>query len=156
MQLIQRQEVLGWHATVKLVKYKWEFGNRNVPVEYKRNGKLGEQVQWQSQRFKNKSLSEECINKLNQIGFVWTIYENAWLARYNKLLDYMSTFEDFSVPKIYNGERSLASWVCQQRLFFKNKTLSESYIAKLNEVGCSQLVIISVSLEIVVIISSTN
>ena len=47
----------------------------------------------------------------------------------------MSTFEDFSVPKIYNGERSLASWVCQQRLFFKTKTLSESHIAKLNEVG---------------------
>ena len=83
------------------------------------------------------------------------IYEDAWLARYNDLLEYM-TFGDFNVPKMYNGERSLAIWVCQQRLFFKNKTLSESYIAKLNEVGCSQLVIISVSLEIVVIISSTN
>jgi hypothetical protein len=80
------------------------------------------------------------------------IYEDAWLVRYNELLEYMSMFGDFSVPKMYNGERSLASWVCRQRLFFKNKTLSESRIAKLNEVGftwsqeddwmkrCSQLV----------------
>jgi hypothetical protein len=47
----------------------------------------------------------------------------------------MSTFGDFSVPKMYNGGRSLASWVWQQHLFFKNKTLSESRIAKLNKVG---------------------
>jgi len=64
----------------------------------------------------------------------------------------MIMFGDFGVPKMYNGECSLASWVCWQRLFFKNKTLSESHIAKLNEVGftwskeddwmkrCSQLV----------------
>ena len=49
------------------------------------------------------------------------IYEDAWLARYNELLEYMSTFGDFNVPKMYNGERSLAIWVCQQRLFFKTK-----------------------------------
>jgi hypothetical protein len=119
----------------ELVKYKQEFGSCDVPKRYKPNPQLGEWVVNQRQRFKNKSLSEEHINKLNQIGFVWTIYEDAWLARYNELLEYKCTFGDFNVPKRYNGERSLANWVCQQRVSFKNKTLSESRIAKLNEVG---------------------
>jgi hypothetical protein len=119
----------------ELVKFKREFGNCNVPVVYKPNPQLGDWVQNQRRHFKNNYLSEDRIAKLNQIGFVWKILEDAWLTRYNELLEYKRTFGDCNVTFRYKQNPQLGQWVRGQRWNFKNKALSENRVAKLNQIG---------------------
>jgi hypothetical protein len=92
---------------------------------------LGKWVANQRQRFKNKSLSEERIAKLNKLGFTWEV----WMKRYNELVEYRREFGNCNVPVKYQSQTLLGEWVRRQRQHFKNKSISEERINKLNAIG---------------------
>ena len=55
----------------RLVAYKTEHMNNNVPIKYKKDPQLGTWVQTQRNVYKNEKMTEESIRLLNSIGFVW-------------------------------------------------------------------------------------
>jgi hypothetical protein len=62
----------GWAAFYgELIQYKLEFGDCHVPQGYKANRPLGNWVNGQRKRFKTKTLAQDRLEKLNEIGFVW-------------------------------------------------------------------------------------
>ena len=88
-----------------LVAYKEEHGNLQIPIRYKKNPSLGKFVhntreqyklfhnQCKSGYQKRCSLTEERINELNNIGFVWTTerikkQSNDWNTRLEQLKEY--------------------------------------------------------------------
>jgi hypothetical protein len=124
----------------ELVEFKQIHGHCNVPQTYQANIQLGKWVKRQRWFYKNKEyITQHRIAKLNQIGFDWDLVAkvnaNIWMKQYNDLVKYKSEFGDCNVPYQWKANRSLANWVHRQRENFKSKTLSESYIAKLNEIG---------------------
>jgi hypothetical protein len=117
----------------ELVEYKRKFGGCNVR---KANPSLAEWVIHQRVLFKSKSLSKERIAKLSQIGFTWTrIKEDNWMKQYNELVEYKFKVGDCNVPSRDKEYPSLAHWVCNQRKYFKSKSLSKDRIAKLDQIG---------------------
>jgi hypothetical protein len=80
----------------------------------------------------NWRLTENQINKLNQIGFLWDRYENVWEKYFNLLIEYKVVFGSCHV-KSTKKNRYLYKWVLKQK---KNKnTMSSEKIRKLNEIG---------------------
>jgi hypothetical protein len=60
---------------ILLVDFKKENGHCNVPLRYIKNRQLGAWVISQRKHYKKTKLTEEQIQKLNNIGFVWYLNE---------------------------------------------------------------------------------
>ena len=69
----------------ELVDFKNENGDCNVPQVH---GPLGEWVHNQCQSFKKGKLSQERVDLLESIGFIWERYDEAWMVRFDELVDF--------------------------------------------------------------------
>lgn len=68
----QRQVAVGWEEMYeRLMEYKGHYGDTNVPRLYEQDSQLGKWVYDQRQAHKDKKLSDECVSRLNSIGFNW-------------------------------------------------------------------------------------
>ncbi len=84
----------------KLIEYKEEFGNLNVPAKYITNGyKLGIKVD--NVRTGRIKLTPEQSVKLNGIEFVWNTKIEGFEKFYNELLKYKKEFGNLNVPVKY-------------------------------------------------------
>ena len=113
----------------ELKQYISENGNACVPGIYPLNQSLGLWVAKQRRGYKVRlggkrvgdsnnetSLSEERIEKLNEVGFIWDIHEANWMERYEELKRYSRDYGDTLVPKEYPF---LGRWVDKQRSDYK-------------------------------------
>ena len=119
----------------QLIEYKGEKGNTNVPI---RISPLGRWVKRQRGLFKKGELSDERINKLNQIGFEWVgkqggIHKDLqWEKHFDELVAYKEEKGNTKVPRTLG---KLGSWVRRQRRSFKEGTMTDERVNKLNELG---------------------
>ncbi len=84
---------------------------------------------------KKNKLSQERIDKLEQIGFIWDIKEMFWEEMFSKLLDYKNNYGNCNVPYQWPENYKLASWVSRQRNMKKKEKLSEERIQRLEAIG---------------------
>jgi superfamily II DNA or RNA helicase len=119
----------------KLKKYKMNYGNCNVKISIDK--KLANWVNKQRQAYKKKILSQDRLEMLNELGFIWDHSE----YMYNKLLDYKDKFGNTLVPRNYS-DKGLYNWVVNMRqlnkrgmLNFKRKLLLDkiNFIWNVNE-----------------------
>lgn len=93
---------------------------------------LGKWIQTQRRDKKNGRLSEEHIQLLNEIGFIWDTLEQGWQDKYKELKQYVKDNGNTLVPARYP---ILGTWVYQQRQNKKKGKLSEERIQLLEEIG---------------------
>jgi hypothetical protein len=92
-------------------------------------------------RVANKAgkLSDEKINQLNKIGFIWNSYETQWENRFDELKQYKKKYGHCNVSKSkYDIDfLELADWVFDQRKNYKKKNISltPERIEKLEKLG---------------------
>jgi len=108
-----------WEERYKeLEEYKAEYGHCVVPKSY---GPLGSWVRSQRHIMKDNDdesfedgglLSQDKIDKLNKLGFIWDVYAYQWDETYRELLHYKEEHNHTNVPMSY-GELGL--WVFNQR-----------------------------------------
>ncbi|EJK48752.1 hypothetical protein THAOC_32421 [Thalassiosira oceanica] len=79
----------------ELTKYKGENGDCNIP---RRQGPLGEWVSTQRKDYKEGKMSQERVDLLEGIGFVWEPLDEAWMARFDELVDLKNENGDCNVP----------------------------------------------------------
>ena len=150
---IGRQDA--WNMMYELTKKYYEhYGNLKIPHSFKTiNGyetdekgyKLGIWINTQRTNYNKSILSEDKIKKLEEIGM---IFENAYEAFWNKMYElakkYYEHYGDLKIPnkfKTLNGYEvdekgyNLGFWISNQRVKYKNGTLSEDRIKKLKEIG---------------------
>jgi hypothetical protein len=83
-------------------------------------------------------ITQERVDLLNDIGFVWNRLENAWQRTYDDLKKYREENGHCHVPVNY-GDKSLFRWIAKQRKKYKNynegkkPALSEEQIKLLEE-----------------------
>ena len=113
----------------QLKQYALDNGNTKVPG---RHLNLGKWVNRQRQKQKKNELSEERIQLLNDIGFIWDPFEEEWQENYQQLKQYALDNGNTKVPR---GHLNLGTWVSKQRQQKKKDELSEERIQLLNDIG---------------------
>lgn len=105
----------------ELKEYVAEHGDSLVPWNYTENESLGLWVVKQRRNFKVRQLgvdsreailSNERIHKLDEIGFIWDVFEAQWFERLQELKAYKQNHGDTLVPK---NAGLLGRWVNTQR-----------------------------------------
>jgi superfamily II DNA or RNA helicase/ferredoxin-thioredoxin reductase catalytic subunit len=122
----------------KLIEYKNIYGNCNVPARWSKEPKLGRWVSGQRKTRKIGKLSEERIEKLNKIGFIWNpsqTFENIWEEMFETLIKYKNVYGHYNVPQKWTENPKLGHWVSRQRAAKKEGQLEQRRIDKLNSIG---------------------
>lgn len=131
----------------RLVAYKQECGHCNVPLTSQALGRWVKRQRYQYKLFVQGNISstmtENRIQKLEEIDFAWSLHGAAWDERYQELLAYLNHNGHCNVPSHYAPNPTLATWVkCQRRqykLFQRSddttSTMTKDRLRKLNLLG---------------------
>jgi hypothetical protein len=131
----------------ELVQFRQTKGHCCVPHTYKENPALARWVKRQRYQYKLKNegkqstMTDERVDALEQIGFIWDSHGAAWAERLNELKEYRTETGHCNVPSNYPSNPQLATWVkCQRRqykLFWDGKTsnMTLGRVSGLEEIG---------------------
>jgi hypothetical protein len=134
-------------AYAKLKEFVQENGHADVPSNYEDgvlyrfvNTQRSEYRKWREGQSKS-SLTAARVAKLEKIGFAWNTNDARWGERFDELQAFREGYGHCNVPDKYESNRSLATWVRNQRSQYKklqsgeNSTMTESRIAALESIG---------------------
>jgi hypothetical protein len=121
--------------TAILTAFKATHDHCNVPIGWPENPQLRTWVNEQRKRKKKGTLSEDCIQRLNQIGLVWDAYDTSWEERFAELTAFKATHGHCNVPIGWSENPQLGTWVNEQRKRKKKGTLSGNRTQRLNQIG---------------------
>ena len=119
----------------QLVAYRKAHGDCNVPDKWKQNSALGVWCVSQRQIYKNRNLSQERIERLEQLGFVWDPYTAAWEKMFAALTGYKKAHGDCDVPQDWKENIALGKWCAKQKQSRKIGKLSSDRITRLDQLG---------------------
>jgi superfamily II DNA or RNA helicase len=125
-----------WNENFEALKvYKVEHGDCKVPATYKTSDGIALGAWVSFQRLKIESLSDEKKKRLEDLGFVWSLFDELWNSAFAALKVYKDQFGDCNVPNIYKTADGLGlgKWVGSQRN--KKNTLSPERIKQLDDLG---------------------
>jgi len=107
-----------------LKTYSEANGNCLVPHTYKQNLPLARWVKRQRYQFKlmsegkSSTMTDERVQALGAIGFIWDSQGAAWGERLEELKEFRSVYMHSNVPSNYSENPQLATWVkCQRRQY---------------------------------------
>lgn len=121
-----------WNTRFKQLKKFYEKNNHtNISARYKKNKSLGTWVV--RQRVIKNSLSQEQVDALNSINFVWNPRETSWDKNFMKLKAYKDQHGHTNVPVNFDDDLIFGRWVQKQRRI-KN-SLSEQKLQMLDNLG---------------------
>ena len=138
-----KNEVL-WNQNYELAKqYYEENGDLNIPQDYVVNGvRLGVWIHTQRRIYKGQltsHLTPGHIQKLNDVGMIWDVYEDSWNQNYELAKQYYEEHGNLDIDRDYivNGVR-LGNWIVSCRGAKRGKRsrqITEKQIQKLNAIG---------------------
>ncbi len=129
-----------WSAQFEQLKEFIQINNR-YPKKPNRNTRHiktteTEVAKWlgiQRVQYKQGHLSEERINKLNSINFIWSEVEMIWEKKLKELIEYIKTHNVH--PTKDNGKNSIYKWCSWQKLMYRAGKLPQEKIDKLTSLG---------------------
>jgi superfamily II DNA or RNA helicase len=115
-----------------LVQFKEAEGHWRVPHGFKLDGyNLRSWVN--NQRSNKERLSTERKQRLDDLGFVWDVLEEAWEEGFRKLVQFKEAEGHCRVPRRFKLDVGLATWVGTQRS--KIESLSTERKQRLDDLG---------------------
>lgn len=120
----------------ELVKYKNAHGNTLVSKSDKDNFELSRWVYSQRNAYSKGILSEDKVDRLNEIGFAWDAKEGMWQQMYQELVQFHKENGHCIVKRTGNNKK-LASWVVHQKMYYKKGDivrLNKERIEALNKI----------------------
>ena len=122
VDFVWNSQQLSWRTQFnRLVAYKAQHRDCNVPHRYERDLELGCWVSKQRAIMRKGEMSETREKELNGIEFMWDPNEHSWSTQFNRLVAYKKHDGDCNVPRRY--ERDLEIWVKKQRWLKKRGKL---------------------------------
>ena len=119
-------------------KYYKEKGNLLISAEYTTNEgiNLGSWIHCQRRNYREKKISKERINLLEEIGMVWKPLDEEWSEYYNLATDYYQKNKNLLIPFRYKTDEGvkLGSWINTQRNSYREKKLSKEKIELLKKI----------------------
>ena len=135
----------------ELVAYKEQHGDTLVPTDARVDSanKYRELAVWVNtqrreyrllQKGKHSQLTDDRIDKLNRIGFVWDAQEAAWEEKFSTLIEFKAAHGHTDVPSSWE-DQELFWWVSVQRREYrklkegKMTGITEDRIERLDGIG---------------------
>jgi len=111
----------------ELLEFKRVHNHCEVPQNYVENTSLGTWVNKQRMEqknrieFKNSSLNDSRLERLQRIGFRWAKRKGqaSWDEKFNELVAYKAKIGNCHVPTKYQKNTALGRWVSTQRAEYK-------------------------------------
>lgn len=107
----------------ELLAFKDEFGHTKVPKTYK-NRQLGSWVNYQRSQYKyfidgkKSQLTQERIQLLNSIGFVWNRHRTvSWEHRFEEFKQFKQAYGHVFVPSNFAKNPKLGGWYVLSFIF---------------------------------------
>lgn len=119
----------------ELKEFQRENGHCIVPRSYNAGHKLGRWVGKQRMNFANKTLSQDRIDRLNALGFVWDPQSHTWEQNYESLKCFKEVHGHCRVPFSNNKGKKLCFWIRNQRSFYSRSKMPQERISKLEALG---------------------
>jgi hypothetical protein len=137
LPIATRGKRLSWDERyLTLVDFQKEHGHTNVP-HYTDGYRTLSQWVGKQKRLKPE-MSQDCIDRLDAIGFNWlkqaARHDQKWTEMLDKLKVYKKTHGDVKVPITY-WDSDLARWVSYQRSRKKQGHLKQDREDRLKQVG---------------------
>ena len=120
---------------LELAEYQKLHGTCNVPRKLTGNSELANWVGTQRRKRRMGSLPSNLVARLDDLGFAWDRFEEAWEAKFQQLQAYKSVNGNCNVPIDHPEYPSLGSWVSDQRKRLKQGKLSEKRRKRLDTIG---------------------
>ena len=119
-----------------LVSFKRQHGHCCVSARFTKNKFLKKWALDQRALYRKGKLSEDRIDKLNKLQFVWDIYEYDWQEKYEALKEFFQENGHCNLPVGYCSHGlNIYTWLhCQYKLF-SDGNLSDNKIKKLVATG---------------------
>ena len=136
----------------QLVAFKKRFGHCDVPCHWRKDRFFGQWVSSQRNLRKKGRLSQERIDRLDQIGFRWLarfrldapppsflarvkVLDRLWESQFAKLVRFRKKHGHCRIPRTDSAWASLSGWVDKQRLHWRAGRLPEDRRRRLEELG---------------------
>lgn len=119
----------------KLIEYKKNYRDCNVPDRWSEDPQLGKWVGKQRTKRNYGFLSNVRIARLDEIGFIWDVLAAKWDEMFEYLLEFRRQNGHCNIPSRWLENSKLSRWVFTQREFWKNGKLSEDRIKRLDAAG---------------------
>jgi hypothetical protein len=120
----------------ELEAFKKKFGHCRVPTNYPLNSGLGHWASRIRTAKKRNLLTEAQIQKLDRLGFIWSIDRRYGWQRHLKELDaFRKKFGHCNVACNYSLNPALGHWVAKMRSAKKRNLLTEAQIQELDRIA---------------------
>jgi hypothetical protein len=126
----------------KLVEFKRTNGHCMVPRRYEQDTSLGCWVHTQRNMHKEDKIRIDRKIILDEIGFTWkdegaqhNYDDKLWHHQYEKLVDFKRINGSCNVPRNYDEDKSLGTWVSHQRHFRNKNKMRPDRKDLLDEIG---------------------
>lgn len=138
-EIVKRKKTVLSDIYELLKKYHEEYGNLNIPQDYRTEDGvgLGKWVSRLRTLYKNNELADEIILELEKLGMVWFYYDEIWDKMLKLAKHYKEEHGDLMISKNYctkEGDR-LGLWLSNCRGYYKKGKLSEEKIKSLEALG---------------------
>jgi hypothetical protein len=133
-----------WHQQYeKLVEFKRNNGHCLVPQKYQEDASLGIWVSQQRQVNTNKEVRPDRKALLDKIGFAWKVDkcpplhtdDPKWKKQYEKLVEFKRKNGNCRVPKRYQQDPFLGTWVNNHRYLYSRNTMRRDRKDLLDKIG---------------------
>jgi len=119
----------------KLKAFKEQHGHCNVVPGWSVTYYLAYWVSRQRYIRRKGLLSEDRIQRLDELGFVWEPQEAFWDEMFSSLVQFKNIHGHCFVPKRWRENPKLGRWIVNQRSLKKKLELSKDRIQRLDELG---------------------
>jgi len=139
LQVLRHSTESFWEGLGYLKAYKAEHGHCNVPQNFKTEDglRLGTWCTNRRQDYNKSQLSQERIDALEALGFVWDPYEEDYQRGLGHLKAYQAEHGDCRVPQNFKTEDGLrlGTWCSRRRIAYNKSQLSQERIDALEALG---------------------
>ena len=122
----------------ELKQYKSANGDCNVSSKSSKHPQLGMWVTRQRSRYKKGRISDDRLQRLDDIEFSWAPldqHEVLWEQRFNELEQFESANGHCNIPGRSSEHPKLANWVKGQRSQYKKGRISDDRVQRLDDIG---------------------
>jgi hypothetical protein len=119
----------------ELVAFKAKYGHVDVRKKWKPNPRLAQWVRAQRGQRADSRLSQDRIDRLDAIGFVWHAHMATWAEMLSALQKFHAEHHHCRVPANWPANPRLANWIRTQRGSKADGTLSPERISALDQLG---------------------
>jgi uncharacterized protein YbgA (DUF1722 family) len=121
----------------ELVEFKRKNGHCLVQGRYEQDKPLGTWVC--TQRVGRNKIRQDRKELLDELGFVWEFgrahNDKNWNQQYEKLVEFKRKNGHCILPRMYEQDKSLGSWVSTQRKLQKKNAMRQDHKELLDELG---------------------